>query len=79
MLATVVSCRKYSDQGSSCKTLEPIHDAPVGSHNHVKAVFGQERFDTVGSEFDDITCLRWVTKMVSINAELAVSVSWIRP
>ena len=79
MLATVVSCREYSDQGSSCKTLEPIHDALVGSHNHVKAVFGQERFDTVGSEFYNITCLRWVTKMVGINAKLTVSVSWIGP
>ena len=79
MFATVVSRREYSDQLSCCKTLEPVHDALVGSHNHVKAVFGQERFDTVGSEFYNITCLRWVTEMVGINAKLAVSVGWIRP
>ena len=51
----------------------------MGTDDHVKVVLGEEAFHTVGSEFDDVTCLRGISKVVSIYSKLTVGLSGVRP
>jgi hypothetical protein len=72
MLPAVVSRRKHSDQRTPCESFKTVHDALVGSDDHIQVVLGQEAFDSVWSELDDVACLGGVSEVVSIYAQLAV-------